>query len=109
MTAFIAQLWVFIGEAGTGELGFMDNSVVDLVCLKSFGIPLLARPPPKVVPVRWLSPFEGWVKFNSDGSMVGGHIAGGGVFRDSMGFVIGAFAQKWGTVPLLRLNYGQYC
>ncbi|KAL8492587.1 hypothetical protein ACS0TY_023974 [Phlomoides rotata] len=80
-----------------GELGCMDSSVVDLVCLKSFGVPLCARPPLKVVPMRWLPPMEGWVKFNSDGSMVDGLIASGGVFQDSMGFVIGAFAQKWGN------------
>ncbi|KAL8503397.1 hypothetical protein ACS0TY_022219 [Phlomoides rotata] len=96
-TSFIAQLWIFIGEAKTGELGYMENSVVDLVCLNSFNVPLHARPPTKVITVRWIPPMVGWVKLNSDGSMVDGRIAGGGVFRDSMGFVIGAFAQKWGS------------
>ncbi|KAM1078104.1 hypothetical protein ACFX19_025815 [Malus domestica] len=47
------------------------------------------------VPVFWRPPPVGWIKINTDGSCKGnGHVGSGGVFRDSSGLFLGAFASS---------------
>ncbi|KAM2975745.1 hypothetical protein FF1_001873 [Malus domestica] len=47
------------------------------------------------VPVFWRPPPVGWIKINTDGSCKGnGQVGSGGVFRDSSGLFLGAFASS---------------
>jgi hypothetical protein len=57
------------------------------------GLPLL---------VLWRSPFIGWMKVNTDGSMVNASAACGGLFRDFMANFHGGYAQRIGGIFVLH-------
>ncbi|CDP18110.1 unnamed protein product [Coffea canephora] len=55
-----------------------------------------------VVPVSWEKPSLGWVKLNTDASVLHGKAAGGGVLRDHCGRVIFAFYKEFGEMDVLE-------
>ena len=46
--------------------------------------------------VSWKAPSAVWIKVNTDGSVIGTHAACGGLFRDHLGTLLGAFACNVG-------------
>ncbi|CAL1377203.1 unnamed protein product [Linum trigynum] len=52
--------------------------------------------------IKWEHPSQGWVALNSDGSVVNGQAAVGGVLRDENGRLIRAFSMKLGEVSITR-------
>jgi ribonuclease HI len=49
-----------------------------------------------IIPVVWKPPTAPWVKVNTDGSVIGGYAACGGLFRDHRGTFLGAYACNIG-------------
>lgn len=96
LNRFLVQLGVFVQEVNHGELGYNDNNIGELQCMKALGLDAVMRPPSATVSVRWFPPQTGFVKINTDRSEVNGYIQGGAMYRDSMGFVIATFMRKLG-------------
>jgi hypothetical protein len=68
----------------------------DLAFLDSFAVSPHCRTIKEIVMVLWKPPTAPWLKVNTDGSVVGGLAACGGLFRDSLGTFRGAFACNIG-------------
>lgn len=77
-------------------MGFNNNSVVDLACMRSLGLHVRIKPSVATISVRWLPPPMDFIKINTDGSEIKGVLQGGAVYRDSMGFIFAAFMRKMG-------------
>jgi hypothetical protein len=63
----------------------------DLPFLDSFAVSPNCRIVKDIISVLWKAPTSPWLKVNTDGSVIGGHAACGGLFRDSLGTFRGAF------------------
>lgn len=50
----------------------------------------------KIVMVKWIKPFIGFVKLNSDGSSKNKICGGGGIVRDHVGNLVFAYSLKLG-------------
>lgn len=70
----------------------------DLFILKGFNLNFHSKVVWKIKLVVWKKPPIGWVKFNCDGSCSGypKNLGGGGLIRDEMGRVKGAFSIHFG-------------
>jgi ribonuclease HI len=69
------------GKCLTSDFPFLDSFAVSPHC----------RNVKEIITVLWKAPSSPWLKVNTDGSVVGGHAACGGLFRDYLGTFRGAF------------------
>jgi hypothetical protein len=89
------RIYSFIAMSGNVSKGFCIPS--DSVLLDSFTVSPHCRMFRDIVPVLWKSPTAPWLKVNTDGSVIGGNAAYGGLFRDHRGTFRGAFAGNIGV------------
>ena len=94
------DLSFLISEVGENIVGYMNNSVQDLLVLRNFHVTGRPRRTPRVIEVRWLPPPPGWMKCNTDGSSDGapGPSTAAGLFRNSRGFVHYCYVLKIGNL-----------
>ena len=74
------------GNLSTGECIPSDRPLLD-----SFSVSMHHRQMSDIIPVIWKVPSPPWLKVNIDGSVIGNHAACGGLFRDHLGSLLGAF------------------
>jgi hypothetical protein len=60
------------------------------------------RNAPQVTLVLWKTPSFGWIKANTDGSVLGNLAACGGLFLNHSSNHMGSYAQPLGTVSILH-------
>jgi len=72
---------VLKGKCLPSEFSFLDSFAVSPHC----------RRVKKIILVLWKTPTAPWLKVNTDGSVINGLAACGGLFRDSLGTFRGAF------------------
>lgn len=65
--------------------------ISDFAFLDSFAVSPHCRSVKDIIMVLWKAPSSPWLKVNTDGSVIGGHAACGGLFRDCLGTFRGAF------------------
>ena len=53
-----------------------------------------------IITVHWKAPTPPWMKVNTDGLVVGNHVACGGLFRDHLGTFLGAFTCNLGIASV---------
>lgn len=84
---------------GSRHLGYMFNTVGDLLKLRSIGVSGNPAPPKKLIQGTWWPPPVGWIKVSTDGSAVGcpGIARAGGVFRDACDQVLACFQVSGGV------------
>jgi len=63
----------------------------DFPFLDAFAVSHNCRSVKEIIMVLWKAPTAPWLKVNTNGSVIGGHAAYGGLFRDSLGTFRGAF------------------
>ena len=87
-------LWKMIKECAFFKIGSMSNSMGEFHTLSLLNIVAIPSKAPRIISVTWYPPILGWTKVNTDGSAVGapGCSGAGGIFRNSRGYVKGAFA-----------------
>jgi len=85
----------FIAMSGNVSKGKCLPS--DSVFLDSFAVSPHRRMVKDIVLVVWKPPTAPWLKDNTDGSVISGHAACGGLFRDHSGTFRGAFVCNIGT------------
>jgi len=68
----------------------------DFSFLDSFAVSPHCRRVNDIIQVLWKTPIAPWLKVNTDGSVVGGYAACGGLFRDTLGTFRGAFVCNVG-------------
>ena len=90
---FLTSLTGWLRMVSVLAKGHVGHSVMDITILRGLGVQSRPRRAPLCIPVHWLPPQVGWVKLNTDGMAHGspGRAASGGVFRNHMGVVIGAY------------------
>lgn len=88
-------LWHCIREADYIDSGTMNNSLANLLILKTFKLSKRVSRAPRIIEIQWKSPTVGWIKVNTDGSANGSpSIVGcGGIFLTYIGFCKGCFAK----------------
>jgi len=69
----------------------------DALLLDSFSVSHHSCQNRDMVLVRWKAPSVLWLKVNTDGSVIGNHDACGGLFRDRLGTLLGAFTYNLGN------------
>ena len=74
----------------------MQNSVYDLIVIKSFSVQFNPRKAPKILEVKWHPPLLGWLKCNTDGLYKAGVTTCVGFFRDCATSICGVFVYKIG-------------
>ncbi|XP_039686503.1 uncharacterized protein [Medicago truncatula] len=79
------------GNASRGKCLPSDSPFLD-----SFMVSHHSRRVKDIISVLWKAPTSPWLKVNTDGSVIGGHAACGGLFRDSLGTFRGAFCCNIG-------------
>ncbi|XP_039682998.1 uncharacterized protein [Medicago truncatula] len=79
------------GSTSKGKCMTSDYSFLD-----SFMVPHHNRRTKDMLLVLWKAPSSPWLKVNTDGSVLGGHAACGGIFRDYLGTFRGAFCCNIG-------------
>lgn len=77
--SFWLQFKILVQEISKEELGFNDNTMTNLVCMRAWGMGVKIRPNATTILLRWTPLPMGFVKINTDGSEVNGVIQGGGV------------------------------
>lgn len=78
-------------NASKGKCLTLDSSFLD-----SFAVSHHSRRVKEIILVLWKAPSSPWLKVNTDGSVLGGHAACGGLFRDFLGTFYGAFCCNIG-------------
>ena len=76
----------------------------DFSFLDSFAVSPHSRRVKEIIQVLWKTPIAPWLKVNTDGSMVGGYVACGGLFRDYLGTFRGAFFCNVGVIHTLNVS-----
>ncbi|KEH37766.1 transmembrane protein, putative [Medicago truncatula] len=66
-------------------MNFLYWNVRDFAFLDSFAVSANCRSVKDIILVLWKAPSSPWLKVNTDGSVIGGHAACGGLFHDSLG------------------------
>lgn len=91
----LVLLWHCIREADYIDSGTMNNSLANLLILKTFKLSNRVSRAPRIIEIQWKSPTVGWIKVNTDGSANGSPgIAGcGGIFGTYIGFCKCCFAK----------------
>jgi hypothetical protein len=84
----------FIAMSGNVSMGYSIPS--DSVLLDSFAVSPHCRKAKDIMLVLWKPPTAPGLKVNTDGSVIGGYAACGGMFRDHRGTFRGAFACNIG-------------
>jgi ribonuclease HI len=88
------------------------SSIEEFLILKAFNVRFSNTPPHVIKEVLWQPPVFNWVKCNSDGASLGnpGPSSCGGLFRNSKGEFLGAFAYNLGISNSLsaELNGAMY-
>ncbi|KEH41950.1 hypothetical protein MTR_1g058030 [Medicago truncatula] len=74
------------GNLSSGKCIPFDRPLLD-----SFSVSAHHRQVSDIIPVIWKVPSPLWLKVNTDGSVIGNHAACGGLFRDHLGSLLGAF------------------
>jgi len=67
-------------------------------------VPAHYRTVKEIIPVVWKAPTSPWLKVNTDGSVIDGHAACGGLFWDSHGSFLGAFVCNIGVASVFHLE-----
>ncbi|GMN53285.1 hypothetical protein TIFTF001_022429 [Ficus carica] len=78
----------------------MNNSLVDLLILKTFKLYNTVSKTPRIIEIEWKKPNTRWIKVNTNGAVNGSPgIAGyGGIFQTYRGFCKGCFAKPLGVL-----------
>jgi ribonuclease HI len=88
--------WVALsGNTSTGKCLTSDSQLLDV-----FLVDAHCRTVKEIIPVLWKAPSSPWLKVNTDGSVIAGHAACGGLFRDSRGSFLGAFCCNIGEASV---------
>ncbi|XP_058782945.1 uncharacterized protein LOC131657578 [Vicia villosa] len=85
--------------AGNCSVLRASSSMSDFCLLKSFKISVNFPRAPRVIEFLWHPPIQSWIKCNCDGSLANSASGCGGIFRDSLGNFVLAFAE-----PVAELN-----
>jgi len=96
----------FIAMSGNVSTGKCLPS--DSVFLDSFAVSPHRRMVRDIVLVLWKTPTAPWLKVNTDGSVIGGYAACGGLFRDHSGTFRGAFVCNIGTHSVFYADNGNH-
>ncbi|XP_024634647.1 uncharacterized protein [Medicago truncatula] len=88
----------WVASSGNSSIGKCLPS--DSHFLDSFAVAAHCRTVKEIIPVLWKAPFPPWLKVNTDGSVIAGHAACGGLFRDSRGSFLGAFCCNVGEASV---------
>lgn len=98
LTKWIEYLKIWLLDVSKFANDHMHNNVSDLLIIKKFGIECHPPKAPQITDVYWLPPPPGWIKINTDGLSHKDPLvaAAGGVFRDGLGTVLGAFCCSIG-------------
>ena len=96
-----------IKESAFFHIGTMSNSLSELHTLSLLNITAIPPKAPKIISVTWYPPISGWIKVNTDGSIIGtpSCFGAGGVFKNLRGYVIGAFSLIMELVLFILLSY----
>lgn len=88
--------WIAMsGTTSTGNCLPSDSHLLD-----SFAVAAHCRTIKEIIPVLWKAPSSPWMKVNTDGSVIVGHAACGGLFRDSTGSFLVAFSCNIGEASV---------
>ncbi|XP_024632809.1 uncharacterized protein [Medicago truncatula] len=88
--------WVALsGNASIGKCLASDSHFLD-----SFAVAAHCRTVKEIVLVLWEAPSSPWLKVNTDGSVIAGHAACGGLFRDSRGSFLSALCYNIGEASV---------
>ena len=77
----------------------------DFGFLVSFAVSPHYRRVKEIILVMWKPPSTSWLKVNTDGLVVGGYAACGGLFRDSSGTFCGAFLCNVGLQSVFYAEF----
>jgi len=93
----IHSLVAMSGKTSVGSCLYSDLDFLD-----SFAVSAHCRTVKEIIPVLWKAPTSPWLKVNTDGSVLGGHAACRGLFRDSRGYFLGAFVCNIGVASVFH-------
>jgi len=82
----IHSLVALSGNASVGKCLPSDSHFLDCIAVAAH-----CRTVKEIISVLWKAPSSPWLKVNTDGSVIAGHAACGGLFWDSQGSFLGAF------------------
>jgi len=85
------------GNASVGKCLPSDSPLLD-----SFAVDSHCRTVKDIISVLWKASTSPWVKVNTDGSVIAGLAACGGLFRDFMGAFLGAFCCNIGEASVFH-------
>lgn len=95
----IHSLVAMSGKASVGKYLHTDSALLD-----SFTMPAHYCTVKEIIPVVWKAPTSPWLKVNTDGSVINGNAACGGLFLDSRGSFLGAFVCNIGVASVFHLE-----
>ena len=93
----VHSLIAMSGNASTGKCLPSDSAF-----LEKFSIASHRRKYKDIILVLWKSPSSPWLKVNTDGLVVDGLAACGGIFRDPLGTFLGAFTCNIGIASVFH-------
>ena len=99
-TQVISQIEEFLGQMGRARAFARPSFAGDRDCPWAS----LCNPSRRDIGamlVSWEKPLTGWLKLNSDASVINGKAAGGGVLRDHWGRVVWAYYKEFGDLDVL--------
>nr|XP_027103148.1 uncharacterized protein LOC113724443 [Coffea arabica] len=99
-TQVISQIEEFLGQMGRARAFARPSFAGDRDCPWAS----LCNPSRRDIGamlVSWEKPPTGWLKLNSDASVINGKAAGGGVLRDHWGRVVWAYYKEFGDLDVL--------
>ena len=74
----------------------------DITLLENFHAPPSFRKFKDIISVVWKPPTVGWVKVNTNGSVINSSASCGGIFRDHRGTFMGCFASNLGAISVFE-------
>ncbi|GMN68018.1 hypothetical protein TIFTF001_037072 [Ficus carica] len=89
----LVLIWNNIREADRIDSGTMNNSLADLLILKTFKIQNRVSRASRIIEIEWKKPNTWWIKVNMDEAVNGspGIVGCGGIFPTYRGFCKGCF------------------
>ncbi|XP_024630561.1 uncharacterized protein [Medicago truncatula] len=99
-TIHAAKIRIHSFIALSGNISKGKCLLSDFAFLDSFAVSPNCRSVKDIILVLWKAPSSPWLKVNTDGSVIGGHAACGGLFRDSLGTFRGAFYCNIGILTV---------